>query len=428
MSSAAEAWPTPPSNLIPFRDNEGLRDSALHSDPFWGTRPELRSIYQNSRRFLTAPWAMLGIALMRSLHSIPHNIHYRSSLSTAPLNSMLMLVGDSGGGKSLISRQVDEALPILYFGRPIRFDPIEPGSGEGIADAYAGVAEKDDPANNISRGDLLWWTKTHSAMFSFDEVGRLTTSGGRPDSILFEQIKQGVSGATIGRKLKGRLGTQLPSGSYRMTVIVNAQPTRCEPFFTDSEVAGGFPGRPIWMETRDPQAISEQDDSMVEPYVIKEIDWRQVDCIEALPEMDAAHRYDRLRYHEGERPPLEGHDVLTRAKIAAALMRLNGRVTLNEQDWDLAGMVLAKSKATRESVQERLVDVTRDQDKKRGQTMARQDAFAAEAAHALALRRVVSKLREYERAERPQGEWRRSLTSRDRDLYDEALAVLQGRA
>ncbi len=43
--------------------------------------------------------------------------------------------------------------------------------------------------------------------------------------------------------------------------------------------------------------------------------------------------------------------MLTRLKLAAGLMRMNWRTDkVSEDDWDLAGVILAVSKATRASV------------------------------------------------------------------------------
>lgn len=417
----------PTGNVIPFRDNDGLREATIVNYEFWHARPELRAIYDNSRRLMTAPWAMLGVALMRALHTIPFSTQYQSVLGPSPLNGMLVLVGDSGGGKSLLSRQLDHILP--FIGGPrglVDFSPVEVGSGEAIADQFAHVVDKDDDGRGLYRGDLDWFSKDHAVMFGFDEIGRMMKLGQRDSSTIYEYMKSGISGEALGRKLVGRNGVLLRQGSYRMTVIANAQPARCGPMFTEDEIAGGFPGRMLWLQTRDPGAVAEFDDADLEPYQIRHIDWAMYKRIRSLPEMDAAHLEDRRRYHLEERDPLEGHQLLTRAKIAIALMRLNSRVDLCYEDWDMAQVVLDESVRVRTAIQRRLADAQVIEDRRRGEAQARQNAAAEDEGHAITVRRVMNLLRNYEQQRIPEKEWSQRLASRDRPFFAEALRVLKG--
>jgi hypothetical protein len=419
-------WPLPGSNVIPFRDNDGLREAATSQPEFWRARSELLSLYENSRRFIASPWAMLGMALVRSLHSIPWHVRYQSVLTSASLNATLVLVGDSGGGKSLLSRQMDVALPFHYGAELRDFNLIEVGSGEAMAEQFAITAQKDDDTTGIRKGDLLWRNNAHAEMFGFDELGRLMGMKSREGSTVYEYLKQGWSGSVLGRKLVGSGGVMLPADTYRMSVVVNAQPDRCGPLFTDDEVAGGFPGRLLWLDTRDPTTEAELDRTPPVPRAIKDIDWRDVSAVNSLPEMDEAHEQDRLRYHKGQRSPLEGHEVLLRAKVAIGLMRLNGRRYLNSEDWELAGMVMAESTRVRTEIQQRLATNAVKDAELRGRADAARAVAAEQAAATLTMTRIVGLLQGYEAEGVPQNLWRRKLPSRDREHYEDALLALRG--
>ena len=405
-------------------DNEGLIEAAVPHFAFWHARPELCSIYENSRRTMFAPWSVLGLALCRSLVSIPWWVQYQSFMGTAPLNIGVVNIGDSGGGKSRLAGLMDASLPFLGLQVP-KFTAIEVGSGEAIADVYAHQAEKDDPANGIRRGDLIWHNKSHARLFSFDEVGRMFKIGNRDSgSTIFEYVKQGLSGGPIGRHLAKGAGTMIEPGQYRFAFVTNAQPSRSGVLLNPDEVEGGFPGRLLWFETRDPRAVIEEDDTEVVPHGVLDIDWRLVHVVQALPQMDAAHRASRALYHTDQRDPIDGHLDLLRAKVAVALMRLNGRTTLNDEDWDLAGVVIDESVRVRRWVQQVLAMKGRDAEKARGESLARQTAAAEDAKETLTMKRITDNLRTYRVQGMPQNLWRRSLPSRDRPFYEEALAEM----
>lgn len=411
------------ASATPLRDNEGLRDS-----DFWYARPELRSIYENSRRTTAAPWAVLGLAVCRSLVSIPWWVQYQSFIGTAALNVGVVFVGDSGGGKSILSGVLDAALPFVGLHAP-NFSQVEVGSGEAMADVYAHPAEKDDPQNGIRKGDLIWHNRDRARMFSFDEVGRMFKMANRDSgSTVFEYVKQGISGGPMGRVLAKGMGTQLDPKSYRFAFTTNAQPSRSGVLLNDDEIAGGFPGRLLWFETRDPRAVIEKDRSPVVPHPVPDIDWRTVRVINRLPQMDVAHEQERDEYHQDRRDPLDGHRSLAQAKVAVALMRLNGRTFLNDEDWELAGTVMNESIRVRTWVQSVLASKSRDMEKARGEAQARQQVAAENAVETLTVTRIVDKLKEYQAEGIDKKYWYKKVAYRDRPYYEHALAILEGRA
>jgi len=408
-------------------DNEGLREATFEHYEFWHSRPELLSIYENSRRTMIAPWTVLGMALVRSLLSIPYWVQYQSFMGRAPVNIGVIFIGDSGAGKSRLAKMLDESLPFTGSRFVPDFKQIEVGSGEAMADVYAHPAEKDEPELQIKRGDLRWHNTSHSRLFGFDEVGRLFKLGNRDSgSTIFEYVKQGLSGGPMGRYLAKGQGTFLDGDSYRFGFVTNAQPTRCGVLLNPDEVEGGFPGRMLWLESRDPRAVVEQDDTPIRPHGIPEMEWTSTNVIRSLPQMDAEHRASAARYHLDQRDPIDGHVALLRAKVAVALMRLNGRKELNDEDWELSGIIMDESIRVRSYVQQVLAARHRDDDKARGESIARQQAAAQEAATTLRMKRITDRLRAFESKGMPQNLWRRNLNSEDRQFYDDAVALMNG--
>lgn len=271
------------------------------------------------------------------------------------------MLGNSGAGKSILGRTLDEALPFRDTFGLIRFHAIEVGSGEAIAEMYARSAAGSDDADT----DGLAW-HARALMFGFDEVGRLAAMKGRTGSTVLEYVKTALTGDRLGRRLAGRGGVELPSDSYRFVCSINAQPRRSGVLLNADEVAGGLPGRLAWFSTTNRDARADFNPTPVEPWVVKSIAWEGISHIRATPAMDAAHAEDRFSSHEGTRDDIDGHRMLTRAKIAVALMRLDGRVHLSDADWELSEVVMKHSDTTRATAQLALDRAEREEATERG--------------------------------------------------------------
>lgn len=329
-----------------FHDREG----------FWGRRPVLESIYENSEKTGVSPWGALGGAILRAIHTIPYHVHYRSFRGAASLNLGVINVGESGGNKSLTGRLLDD---MLDFGPFAEFSESEAGSGESIVDSYAYWRNipKDERVDGGPTRELAWLMPSHAHRFRFDEVGKLGAIAKRDGATIFEYIKSALTGEQIGRKLAGNLGIQLKKDEYRFTITINAQPTRAEVLLSESEVAGGTPGRFLWCLMDYPpfgdSALDHDDFNAirVEPFELKTVSWDGVADIKALEVMNREHRDHMRAGHRGERNAIDGHAVMVRVKVAIGLMVLDGRTYLNDDDWELAGAVMDHSNATRARVQ-----------------------------------------------------------------------------
>lgn len=314
-------------------------------------RPELAAIRYEARRRIASPWAVLGAAIIRSLLTIPHAVRYRSALHPegTPLNLAVALVGRSGAGKSTAIRGA--ACAVAFAGEDVPA-PAAARSGEGIATMLGRMHTAKDELP-----ELVWARPDHAVWLHWDEVGQLGEQGARTGSTVMESIKSVTSGESIGGQNAKGDGVTIPGGSYRAVLTVAVQPGRAGPLLSDGAVAGGLSARFVWLVAEDPEAADAPRPTVEHPPVqVPLAQWDRVQYVDALPEMDAAHEADTRAAHRGERDPINSRVLLNRAIIAIALANMAGRSALTDEDWHLAGAVLAHSLATLDAVADVLAE------------------------------------------------------------------------
>jgi hypothetical protein len=312
-------------------------------------RPELVALRYEAQRRIASPWAVLGAAIARALLTIPYTVRYRSALHPegTPLNLAIALVGRSGSGKSTAIRGA--ACAVAFEGEDVPA-PAAARSGEGIATMLARMhtAKGEDP-------ELVWTRPDHATWLHWDEVGQLGEQSARTGSTVMESIKSVTSGESIGGQNAKGDGVTIPGGSYRAVLTVAVQPGRAGPLLSDGAIAGGLSARFVWMLAEDPAAAdAARPDAAQPPVQVSLKQWDLVRYVDALPVMDAAHEADTRAAHRGERDPIGSRVLLNRAIIAIALASMAGRAALTEDDWHLAGAVLAHSLSTLDAVHDAL--------------------------------------------------------------------------
>lgn len=380
---------------------------------FWERRPVLSHCLTTARQSVLSPWALLGALMQRAVLDIPYTVPYKSALGTVSINTLYAFVGKTGGGKSRTHRVLDDAFSMR--GDAWRASVKEPGSGEGLIDAYRQKVKNED-------GHLVleWTTVNHALMFGFDEVGSLTGRQARQGTTIFEVMKTAESGGALSRVLARGEGTELPAKEYRFCLFVNVQPAKAGDLFDDSAVAGGLPGRFLWLSTVAADARSQYLPGPVTKYVVPSPHWDPKVSINALPEMDAEHLESQFAAHEGTRDELDSHSSLTRAKVAIALAVLDGRAVLNAEDWELSGLVMEHSDETRSSVQSALAEAAKLELHRQGKAQGTRNAVSKSIEHEHAVKRVADLIRKHRaagKAELGKGGVRASLRSEDRKLY-----------
>ena len=286
------------------------------------------------------------------------------------------------------------------------------GSGEGVARTYQlPGANADDP-----------WDRSR-AIFTAPEVDSLTALGGRQGATLLPELRKVYTGESIGFANGGRATRLvLPAHSYRACVSVGVQPERAGTLLRDAD--GGTPQRFVWASVADPDAPEVRPDCP-DPLTVRLARWGS-DVAELSVPNEARDAIDaqRLAVLRGDRDvdPLDGHAMLTRLKIAAALMILGGRTVVDADDWSLAGQVMLRSQRTRERVEMVLAERRRKMNRAKAHETADHDEVVADSRLQRAANSILRKLEREQPL--PGGKLRRALRSDQRDEFAAAVALL----
>ena len=217
------------------------------------------------------------------------------------------------------------------------------GSGEGIAHMFM---------KRTRQG-----VEQHTAAVLFDvaEIDTLAALDARRGTTLLPALRKAWIGETLGFAYADPTKRLLlRPHTYRLTLVAGIQPTRAGVLLDDGD--GGTPQRFLWLPAANPDA---PDIPPVEPEPMK---WAHPDKpvhaagIDGLVHVDVCQKArevvvaEHLAQHRGQGEDLDAHAGLTRLRAAAALGLFAGRYSITEEDWDLSGLIMAKSGATRAGV------------------------------------------------------------------------------
>lgn len=317
---------------------------------WWDSRPWLRHIHTFARSRMVSPYALLAVALVRTAANIPPWYVLPPIIGgRGSLNLFCALVGPSGAGKTAVCAASDELMPWADHW-------VHIGSGEGLLHTYAARTRREDPDRP---GKWVYDIEQHTyrATGIVDEIDTLTALGARQGATLLPTLRSAWSGSSIGFGYADptkRLS--LKPHSYRLGLVVGAQPTRCEALFDEADA--GTPQRFIWAPLIDPHAPDDPPDnpgplqqaSLPKP----EFGDQHLQVPRVLTDAVTANRRQALR--TGNTNGLDGHALLNRVKVAAAVALIEGRVDVTDDDWELAGAIQATSDLARAWVQAQIAD------------------------------------------------------------------------
>jgi hypothetical protein len=308
------------------------------TDDFWDARDELRHVHDFARSRRTAPLSTLAVVLVRTLCHIPPYVVLPALVGgRTALNLPVALVGDPGSGKDASMTAGRDA--VVFDSDTLGELPeLTVGSGEGIARTFLDIG-KDS---------------VHTALFVVSEIDTLAALFERRGATLEAELRKLAMGQALGfANAQKETRTQVKALSYRAGLLAGVQPLRAGVLLNARDA--GTPQRFLWMPTRDPH-MPERRPGPVAPLKIRVSGWpghepsRDPYSEVSVPAV-ARVAIDRhqLDYHRGVPgiDPLDGHALLTRLKVAAALMVLAGRHAIGPDDWELAGVILLESDVTR---------------------------------------------------------------------------------
>lgn len=312
----------------------------LPADPFerfWTARPVLDHIRTYARARRAGPWAVLGAVLARTVAATDPNLMLPELTGVpASLNLFVVLVGKSGGGKGIAEGVARHAVTFADGMGAVEIEEYPIGSGEGIARTFMPAPrESDAPAPT-------------RAILSAPEIDTVVAIGGRQGSTLMAELRKVYSGESIGFTNANRATrTAIDAHAYRACMILGAQPLKSGPLFSDA--AGGTPQRCLFLTVYDHDS-PEEAPATPDAIVVKIERYGDRDQVH-MPFPDEVHqefnRYHWVRVRGDEIDELDGHKMLTRAKVAAALAILDERYEVSAEDWSLAGTIVHSSDRTR---------------------------------------------------------------------------------
>jgi DNA polymerase-1 len=313
-------------------------DDAPADDSVWQARSWLADLETFAKARMVSPWGMLGCVLaMVSTHVGPHVVLPAIIGGQASLNLFVGLVGSSGAGKDA---SISAARSYLASGTGV--DEHKLGTGQGVASAFT-EQTKDGPVQFSDAG-----------LFIASEIDTLTAHAGMPGSNLLATLKDVYTGSALGERYANKEKRRpVRAHHYRACLVVGIQPEKSAVLFNDSD--GGTPQRWLWLPVTDPDSPDELPE---EPLAM------QFHVPDALAAMGSAAgpverktpivldvcdtavnttRAIRRAQLRGENVGLDGHTNLTRLKVAALLALVDARTAVSDDDWHLAGRIMATS-------------------------------------------------------------------------------------
>jgi len=404
----------PPAELEPS-------EPVITPEEFWQARDVLARLHDFAQASQAGPWAVLGAALARMTASMSPAVMLPALTGgRASLNLFVALVGPSGAGKGVAERAAEQ-----FLGRGVDVITSGVGSGEGIAHLYAEVDRKGACVQKRNRCVLM----------TVPEIDTMAALNSRRGSTLLPELRK----AWMGEQLAFQYATKdkrllVPGHSYRLSLIAGVQPTHAGALLDD--VDGGTPQRFIWLPVNDPNAPDEP------PPPPRGVSWGMPGLSEigdhdgelTLGVCDKARaviRADRLARLRGGEVAYAAHAALCRLKVAAALawlsrpdvMHLDG---VGEDDWDLAGVVMAMSDRTRQAAADAMSREAQERNESRAHSDAARQAIVADDTARRSIDQACARILSMVSAARD-GVRRKQLRgamNRHRDVLDDALAEL----
>ncbi len=369
----------PPSDEPEPVDGDSAEESCRTlEDAVFTSSTILATIQQAAHCRLVVPWAVLGVTLARIIAEVPPHFRLPPVIgSDASLNLAVAIVAASGGGKTGAAACSRDVLRILDR----RAQSIGPGSGEAIAAAFL----EWDPDTKQNR--LI---ADPQALLSADEIAQIGVIQGRASQASFGPIiRSMLSGGPVANSAVDKdRRRHLEQHSYRLCVTAGVQPRLSDVLLSDQDA--GTPQRWLWLPADDPHWSAPP---TLEP---PPIEWRlppppyYADRIHLTIPDEAAEaiRAARVRGIRREGDPLDGHRLLLQEKVAAALAILHGTYVVTSQWWEVAGLIMRRSDATRDYCQRELTAKLEQGHRVRGQLDAVRDTAARAARDEAAIRQA----------------------------------------
>lgn len=308
------------------------------ADGLWNRSAVLATIRQFALSRMVAPEAVLFVVLARVGQVIPPHVCAPALVGgRGSLNSLLALVTRPGGGKGGATAAAADCVVL-----PAEVHTSNVGSGEGMAKQFVRWDAKAKEHVRVRTATL----------FDAAEIKGLKALMERNGATLEDQLLKMYSGESLGYGYADDTKTgQVPAHSYRGGLVVGVQVSNAKVLLDMAE--SGMPQRFEWARAED-AAITRDRPPEPEPVVLPTLDWsldpalpiawREFPLCSEVVEATLLAREQNMR---GEVDALDGHAMFTRIKLACRVAVLHGRQEVTPWDWEVSGLLMARSERTR---------------------------------------------------------------------------------
>ena len=411
----------------------------LLPEEFWKARPLFLHIRQGAWSEGCSADVLFAAVMARESGMLSHRIRMVTGIGgRGSCNFFAAPVGPPGTGKSTSAALAPK---IIRSDDEKFLDGLPIGTGEGIAEMYMGVVDKDamgpkgDPITVKVREQVY-----HNAYIYVDEGGVLDQLKQRSGTTLHETIRCAAVGQSLGQTNATEDRRRfIKAESYSLGMLIGFQPKTAQPLLADHET--GTPQRFFWFRSQDPNipeeppawpGVLEWHPGLLRP--TEDVNIRFPDRVKKLL-WDERRARNRGTLEVGL---YDGHANLLKAKLAVlfALFDYQERkhkLLVSEEDWELATMVWECSCIVRDDL---IAQAQRDA--QTAKEIAEDAAVAlavrteeARSAASAALMRIARNIVHYV-GEQPGGMTKnaayRRVAHRDRPKFEQALdfALSQG--
>ena len=319
-------------------------DRRLELERFWEETPALRYVHLLAQARRVGPWALLARVMLQLLCTIPPIVRGDTGIgSPMALNLFVAMVGTTGRGKGLADSVASQYVEVLYGGQPCVVLDRPVGSGEGVVGEFLRNDDDDGPLKPI--------------IFTALEVDTVAALFARTGNTLSAELRKMFMGEQLGQTNASKhTNRMLSQHSYRAGLVVGVQPEQSAALL--NAVAGGFPGRFVWLPVDDPTApeVAPATPPKLRVDVPPFIRVAYLSVPETARAAMDAHRLDGL--HGESIDPLDAHRLAVQYRVAAGLAMLElaaiddqaparDRAQVTEDDWQRAGVVMQMSDLAR---------------------------------------------------------------------------------
>jgi hypothetical protein len=378
----------PPSVTAVDSGGTGPRPDACPVLPreFWDKRPVLGKIRDAALNRLVSPDVLLGACATRTVAMADERLLLDPSVSNIGNKGIYVAaVGRSGSGKSVVGI-ARELLPDDARMRPSKlgFQQLNVGSSAGILKRFFGMIPDPDweepeepeltptgkPSKRAVKPPTVLGRVNSGLLLVADEMRMLADIGGKGGMMTFELFDSAYTNAELGFTWASEPSSLPPVEpcTYTISAFAGLQPELAAIFVNPERTAGGTVQRWTFLSASHPDKAERLrvKQKPLEPLGVKLPTLEDLAaargtlpyriplalmtgelCVEIPPDVWLLIREMNILYGEGFGERLDGHLYLMQKKWAACLMMWDGRISLSQEDWDLAGEVVGVHREVR---------------------------------------------------------------------------------